>query len=181
MSRRIGAHADWTFPPEIVGQVRAMEDRVGDLSVAMEKVSKVIFEDVVDHLRSHQGEGAWPAHAATTVERHGEHELGVGEHGGFVPTLRRDWTSHNAVAFTRAPHAHLFSGGTQQYHGANGRRVSRWGSRKDGRVSRSKAKLGGRNARIHQPGRMFDYLSQQARERATGIVVTFVSEGETPS
>jgi hypothetical protein len=177
MARRIGAFIEWDVRGfrELEDVPREMADRVTDLTPVMTVVATADLKpDMLDHLQT-QGDGTWPAKSPNTIKRHGDTPLGVGSHGGFAPTIQRGWSKSNAVAFTRAPHAHLFGDGTQQYRTQGGARAFRWGS-KAGRSSRgrSRAFMQSNLSSLHQPARFFAYINDPVQERATRRVGAFV-------
>lgn len=181
MARRLGAFVEWDLRgfKELEDVTKAMVSRVEDLTPVMTVVATDDLKpDMVAHLES-QGEGSWAGKSPETIKRHGNRPLGVGDHGGFVPTIQRSWSRTNAVAFTRAPHAHLFSLGTKQYRSQGGARTFRWGSKAGGRVSKPRSRVFTQShlSSEHQPPRPFDYISDPVKERATRRVGSFVVGG----
>ncbi len=183
MSRRVGAFIE--FDADALKRLaeipQEMIERHEDMTLVMVEIATSDLKpDMISHLTS-QGEGTWPKKAQTTVDRDkyrgvSSSQPGIGQHGGFVPTIQRGWSKRNAVAFTRAPHAHLFSGGTQQYR-SGATRFIRFGS-KAGRKSRAASRLLPSNVQSsqHQPPRPFDYISDEAKERSTRRVAAFLVE-----
>lgn len=153
-----------------------MIDRVEDMSPVMAVVATDDLKpDMLDHL-STQGDGTWAPKDQDTIRRWGNKPLGIGRHGGFAPTIQRGWSKSNAVAFTRAPHAHLFEYGTEQYRSSGGARAFRWGSKAGGRQSRGKSRAFSALASQHQPARPFAYISEKVKERSTNRIGAFIVE-----
>jgi hypothetical protein len=151
-----------------------MKGRVLDLSPVMEPISKQIQTELRDRLER-GGDGDWPENAPSTVAKKGSSTPGVGEHGGFAPTIQRAWSARNAVALTRAPHAHLFDEGTVRHLTHSGSRVSVY-SEGGKHVSRaeSRKRLHGTNSRQHSPAYPFAYLSDGLQELAGDEILDFV-------
>jgi hypothetical protein len=179
------SYAIWKPPKELEEMFRNTADALKDLSPAMEKVSRIGFEEVYARLQA-GGDGDWPPLATATIRRHGQHQVGVGPGGGFGPTLRRDWSKNNAVVFSRAPHAHLFEGGTQDHFSGSygtlpfspgdkrrGKRTSLYAnrSRTDTRNAIAKRSLSGQD---HEPPRRFMYFSERFIERAGETILAHV-------
>jgi hypothetical protein len=171
MARHVGAHAQFSPSKEFEADIAAMIGRVGDLSPAMEKGSKVGYDDVTGRLRA-GGDGDWRGHAASTVKRWGRHPLGVNKGGGFVSTMRRDWSKKNFVVFTSAAHAHLFGDGTLA-HFVGEKRTSVYNSRRR-HLSRGEShrRIGSTKSKEQQPARQFAYFSQKARDLVADIVMS---------
>ncbi|HXG58194.1 MAG TPA: hypothetical protein VNL91_04155 [Thermoanaerobaculia bacterium] len=166
-----------------------MIDRVEDLSVPMQRISYLASEEAKRRFRiggADVPEGPWTPKAETS--KHRDKPLGTGEHGGLEKTIRPFWSYKNAGWATRAPHAHLFSGGTMRYF-VRGERVSVWSAGKGvitrgknkGKV-RSRHRTKGKSAELlsksrgrwHQPMRPFDFLSDALIERAPEIILDYV-------
>ncbi|HSY50401.1 MAG TPA: phage virion morphogenesis protein [Thermoanaerobaculia bacterium] len=168
MARRIGSYATFEPSEAFTNDLGAMIERGGDLSPAMEQVARIGYEDVIQRLQS--GGDGWPALSPATIKRWGEHQIGVGEHGGFGPTLRRDWSKKNAVVYTRAPHAHLFGDGTLS-HSIGGKKVSVYNSKR-GHLSRSisKSRIAKSQPKEQEPARPYMYFSEQAQTRMSDTI-----------
>jgi hypothetical protein len=179
VARHVGAYARFEPSRAFANDLGAMVERTGDLSPAMERVARIGFEDVNQRLAS-GGEG-WVRHSAATVLRHGEHQLGVGEHGGFGPTLRRDWSKKNAVVYTRAAHAHIFGDGTTS-HTIGNRKVSIYSTGRS-HLSRSvsKSRLAKSKAKEQQHERPFMYFSPKATERFNEVIVAHLFGEPVPA
>lgn len=158
-------------------------DKAKDLTPVMIVVATDDLKpDMLAHLDS-QGEGSWDPKSPATKDRDkrrgvSSSQPGIGQHGGFGPTVQRSWSSRNAVAFTKAPHAHLFSLGTKQYRSAAGVRQFAYGSKATGRRSRPSTRAFLLNPNTvsgqHQPPRPFDYISDDVQERSMRRVAAFI-------
>ena len=178
MARSIGAFVQFdAFALRKLTEIpEEMIARVEDLSPVMSVIATDDLKpDMLEHL-STQGDGKWAPKDPDTIKRWGNRPLGIGEHGGFAPTIQRGWSKSNAVAFTRAPHAHLFEYGTDQYRTSGGARAFRWGSKAGGRQSRGKSRAFSAMASQHQPARAFAYISDPVKERASRRVGAFIVE-----
>jgi hypothetical protein len=192
MSRRVGAYIQWDASKlsELTDIPKEMIERVGDMTPVMTVIATDDLKpNMIDHLE--QGP-AWPPKSKETIKRHGDTPLGVGENGGFVPTIQSAWSSKNAVAFTRAPHAHLFSGGTAEHYdqfgqqqnlfsaGATtrGRGKNKGQTLSGGHLSRAESRrrlVSGGFALMHQPPRPFDYIDDDVEERSMRRVAAFIT------
>lgn len=193
MSRRIGAFVqfDESALRKLVDIPQEMIDRVEDLSPVMAVIATDDLKpEILENLAT-QGGGTWAPKDADTIRRWGNRPLGIGEHGGFAPTIQRGWSKSNAVAFTRAPHAHLFEFGTD-YYSVNGARAFRW-SQGQGTITRGKNKgkirirhkskaasrafgLAKPTMAQHQPARPFAYIDKDVQERSTRRLGAFIVE-----
>lgn len=149
----------WTPPARLIALLEQTEHAVDDLSPAMEKVSKLGYDEIQNRLET--GDPSWPELSPATVRRWGAHRLGIGRHGGFASSLRRGWSKRNAVVMSAAPHAHLFDEGTKVHRTVSGTRVH---AHTSGRrhVSRPLTKkiLRETIAETFQPPRNFMYFSR---------------------
>lgn len=198
MSRRIGAYVQ--FDEDALRRLREipeeMIDRVEDKTPVMAVIATEDLKPEMIGNLADRGDGSWPAKDLDTIKRWGNLPLGVGQHGGFAPTIQRSWSKNNAVAFTRAPHAHLFEGGTDRWL-ASGEKAPRWGWREkeshtvtrgktrgqetfNRRRSRADAQGRGKtkwtSAGVHQPARPFAYIGEEVRDRATRRLAAFLVE-----
>jgi len=189
MSRSLGAFVEFdrTSLQRLAKIPEEMIDRVKDMTPVMVLIATDLKADMISHLESH-GEGEWPQKSQATIDRHGDMPLGVGEHGGFIPTVQRSWSPRNAVAFTRAPHAHLFSGGTKQHYEVSGigsrdvssRRLNVFTENRR-HVSRpeSRRRLLAANVHAeHQPPRPFDYIDDETEQRSERRLAAFLVDEE---
>lgn len=182
------SYAIWRPPLALQKMLREMGDAVVDLAPAMERVSRLGFEEITQRLNRGGGDIDWAPLAETTIERHGPHPLSIGKGGGFVPTLRRDFTKSNAVVFTKAPHAHFFDEG-RSYHYVGGKHTHVYttrGARVRGKskgmtgggkhVSKAASKkllLASTSDKI-QPARNFMFFSDNVKNRAGDIILAHV-------
>ena len=169
MSRSAGAFVVWT-PSKLPEEIQSMIDRTTDFTLVMSPISRMFMEDAQRRLSS--GDPSWPAKSPATIIRWGNRPVGIGEHGGFAPTIQRFYSARNAGWKTKAPHAHLFEYGTQQYSTG-----PRWGSRRGGRVARGTSS--GRDGTVHngsqhQPARPFAFISDPMHERANDMIASWV-------
>lgn len=168
----MSSKAIWTPPKALREMLERMGEDINDFSPAMEKVSRIGFEDVVQRLS--RGGDEWPELSKATIRRHGPHRIGVGEHGGFIPTLRRDWSKRNAVVFTKAPHAHLFEEGTAS-HSVGGKKVRAYKSKgKHVSAAATRKILATGKMTTRQPSRPFMYFSENVKTRAGEIILNRV-------
>jgi hypothetical protein len=181
MSRRIGAFVtfDEKALQRLVDIPQEMIDRVEDMSPVMAVVATDDLKpEMLENLAS-QGQGSWAPKDPDTIKRHGNTPLGVGAHGGFAPTVQRSWSKSNAVAFTRAPHAHLFEGGTKRYRTASGAANPRWninGRHRSRAFSRAHRLNPSALSSQHQPPRAFAYIGDPVKERASRRIAAFIVE-----
>jgi len=168
------AFCRWTPPAELLELFRDTERRTLDLSVAMEQISRIGSEEIVQRLIA-GGDGDWPALSPATILRSGNHRIGIGEHGGFVSTIRRDFSRRNAVVFSRAPHAHLFDEGTK-WHAIGGQRVRLFneGGRHLSRGETRRRLTAQTASGFQQPPRPFMYFSDRIQARFGQIIVDHV-------
>jgi hypothetical protein len=180
MSRSLGAFVEFDRASlqRLAKIPEEMIDRVKDMTPVMVLIATDLKADMISHLETH-GEGEWPQKSQATIDRHGDTPLGVGEHGGFIPTVQRSWSPRNAVAFTRAPHAHLFSGGTKRHQSTTGERVNVFNENRR-HVSRpeSRRRLQATVAVEHQPPRPFDYIDEETEQRSERRLAAFLVDEE---
>ena len=188
MSRRIGAYVlfdQQAFEPE----VSAMIDRVEDLKPIMRTISYMAAED---GRKQSVGNPDWPDLDPDTIEKKRREGLpltaGVGAHGGFAPTITPFYGRRNAGWKTKAPHAHLFEGGTKRYS-VGGSQVNVWsGGKGEIKQGKNKGKIKTKHkskaaslalliqakSEQHQPARPFGYFADGAHERYNDMIAAFV-------
>jgi hypothetical protein len=177
MSRSQGAYAHFYVDTALDSLTRGVAQRMDDLSPVMEPISKLIQDEMKARLA--RGGDGWAPFSKLTLRRPTHRGPGIGEHGGFAPTIQRSWSKRNAVGLTRAPHAHLFDEGTTRHLSkSTGGRVNVFS---EGRrhVARPQARrrLAATRSEVHQPERPFAYLSPALQSRASEMVIDFVLEG----
>jgi hypothetical protein len=176
MSRSQGAYAHFYIDPGLEKLIRDIASREEDLSPVMAPISKLIQEELIARLG--RGGDDWEPFAKSTLRRPTHRGPGIGAHGGFASTVRRSWSKRNAVAFTQAPHAHLFDEGTARHVDRSGKRVNVY-SAKRRRVSRpeSRRRSASSATATHEPARPFAYVSPALGDRAGAMILDFLLEG----
>lgn len=190
MSRSLGAFVEFDRAAlrRLAEIPEEMIDRVKDFTPVMQVIAtEDLKPDMVRHLETH-GEGTWPRKSPATIERHGDTPLGIGEHGGFIPTIQRSWSPVNAVARTRAPHAHLFSLGVMYHYSVAGLPAISDRSSRTGRVNvynenrrhlsrgESRRRLQNTISDERQPPRPFDYIDEETDQRSQRRLAAFLVE-----
>ena len=164
MAGTIGDSARYTPPKALLDDLKQIGKDIDDLSPAMQRGSQLGSDDVAQRL-DRGGDGNWPALAESTIKRHGDHKIGVGEAGGFGPTLRRDWSKKNFVVFTKEPHAHLFGEGRNVHYSTAGKKVNVFNERTT-RVrgdSKGQTRGGGHVSKAESRKRLLDSTSVKAQ------------------
>jgi hypothetical protein len=160
-----------------------MTDEAEALLAGVTDMSTVMAEIAGDAAKEGRQQAAsnpeWPPLPPATIARKrrrgGSLVIGVGVHGGFAPTIRPFYGRMNAGWKSRAPHAHLFEGGTQAWQ-RNGMSTFRWGANKKHRPrAQSEGRDGSKwTGSQRQPGRPFAYMTDSAHERYNELVMSYL-------
>jgi hypothetical protein len=171
--------ATWTPPTALFELLEEVEDRVSDFSIPMEQISKLFRTDTIEVIEA-EGPGDWPPHAPSTIRRWGTHPL-LRQSGIFERSIKRDWSSSNAVVLSDAPHAHFAAKGTK-VHYTGSQRVNLHQDRRNGVRRRTEAQerrlRQGLVSRLHEPVRTAIYIEEATGEKALDILLDWVI-GET--
>jgi hypothetical protein len=169
--------ADWLDP------VDRAKLALLDLSVPMERVSRVMYDDSREVYSS--GLSEWPAMSQLTIERWGYHRLMNHPPEKRSGTTLADWTERawsrkNAAVLNRAPHAHLQEEGTRQYATA---RYSARSNASEGRTRRRRSRGEVResartegNGWQHSPQRDLVFVNEASVPRFHDIVLDWWAE-----
>lgn len=152
---------NFTLADEARELFEAEQERLRDLSVPMHRLA-VEMERLVLERFDRGGDGLWPPHAESTVERHGRHDL-LNWTGGLRESIEPDWDAFSARVKSAAPHAHLHQFGTRSPVdvGAAGKRRS------------SPGLLGEMNI----PERELLFISPKVEEQIDDFVLGYLFDG----